>query len=227
MAEFLDREHYIPIRVADLVEYLCSESGPRGQTLTDSTNRPRFAGSPAPSPATSTPSTCASSARLKEAYTPFDPDADPKPAQDRRRPNSEHRGLWTSLFGILRPPDGAGELRAADARRAGNVMQGASSWGIDMDVAWDAFDTVEVFYRGKGLGKRTRRNWRKLWRREEVTRAHIRAASRSSSSSDRTSGSLTTRITTASSSNSSRTSRSRTPRCSCPAAASACRNWTG
>lgn len=31
-----DREHFIPIRVTDLVEYLCRESGPRhGQVLTD------------------------------------------------------------------------------------------------------------------------------------------------------------------------------------------------
>ena len=37
-----------------------------------------------------------------------------------------------------------------------------------MDVAWDAFERVEVFYRGKGVGKRARRNWRRLWKREEI-----------------------------------------------------------
>ena len=49
------------------------------------------------------------------------------------------------------------------------VMQGATEWGVDMDVAWDAFDKVEVFYRGKGFGKRTTRNWWKFWKKEEIT----------------------------------------------------------
>jgi hypothetical protein len=47
-------------------------------------------------------------------------------------------------------------------------MQGASDWGVDMDVAWDAFDRVEVFYRGKGVSRRFRRPWWKLFRREAV-----------------------------------------------------------
>src|SRR5262249_52783174 len=49
------------------------------------------------------------------------------------------------------------------------VMKGASEWGVDLDVAWDAFDKVEVFYRGKGKGKRTRRHWLFWWRNCEVT----------------------------------------------------------
>ena len=53
-------------------------------------------------------------------------------------------------------------------------MAGASDWGVDMDVAWDAFDRVEVFYRGKGIGKRTRRPWRKLWRQRGGERADVR-----------------------------------------------------
>jgi hypothetical protein len=47
-------------------------------------------------------------------------------------------------------------------------MKGASDWGVDLDIAWDAFDQVEVFYRGKGFGKRTRRSWRSWWRKEQV-----------------------------------------------------------
>jgi hypothetical protein len=37
-----------------------------------------------------------------------------------------------------------------------------------MDVSWDAFDRIEVFYRGKGFSRRYRRPWRKLFRKEEV-----------------------------------------------------------
>jgi hypothetical protein len=38
-----------------------------------------------------------------------------------------------------------------------------------MDVAWDAFDKVEVFYRGKGTGRRTSRHKLFWWRKREVT----------------------------------------------------------
>jgi hypothetical protein len=48
-------------------------------------------------------------------------------------------------------------------------MRGASDWGVDMDIAWDAFDKVEVFYRGKGVGKRTRRHWLRFWRKQDVS----------------------------------------------------------
>ena len=78
------------------------------------------------------------------------------------------------------------------------VMHGASDWGVDMDVAWDAFDRVEVFYRGKGIGKRTRRPGCELCRKEEVA-CRRSPGSRSSSSSGRTSGSATTPTPTASS----------------------------
>ena len=40
------------------------------------------------------------------------------------------------------------------------TMEGASDWGVDMDVAWDAFDRLEVFYRGEGVqSRRTPRRW--------------------------------------------------------------------
>ena len=48
------------------------------------------------------------------------------------------------------------------------IMRGASEWGVDMDIAWDAFDKVEVFYRGKGHGKRVTQTWRNFWRSGEV-----------------------------------------------------------
>ena len=48
------------------------------------------------------------------------------------------------------------------------IMEGASDWGVDLDVAWDAFDKLEVFYRGRGTSKRKRRKRFKPWQKEEV-----------------------------------------------------------
>ncbi len=167
MAEFLDREHFIPLRVADLVEYLCTESGPmHGQKLSpaEQVTFRRF---------------CRSVSgyihaiylgelrRLKEAYAPFDPDADPKPLNPPKA--AARAAALNDLFAtFVHLMERANYVRLSRPELE-VVMQGASDWGVDMDVAWDAFDKVEVFYRGKGFGRRTRRSWRNWWRRETVT----------------------------------------------------------
>ena len=104
--------------------------------------------------------------RLKEAYALFDPDAEPKPLHT---PTPEQRAadlesLFTTFVTLM---ERANYTRLTRDEME-EVTRGASSWGIDMDVAWDAFERVEVFYRGKGEGRRVLRSWRRLWRREEV-----------------------------------------------------------
>lgn len=166
MAEHRDREQFIPIRIVDLVEYLCTESGPlRGQTLTplEQAAFRRFARSVAGYTHTVYQTEIRG---LKEAYTPFDPDADPKPLT---KLTPERRALelekFFKQFVHLMARANYTRLSRDEIEQ---VMGGASDWGVDMDVAWAAFDKVEVFYRGKGLGKRSRRTWRRLWRREEI-----------------------------------------------------------
>jgi len=166
MAEFRDREHYIPLRVVDLVDYLCSEAGP----LLDQRLEPhdqaafrRFARSVAGHVHTVY---LTQLRRLKEAYALFDPDAEPKPLHT---PTPEQRAadlesLFTTFVTLM---ERANYTRLTRDEME-EVTRGASSWGIDMDVAWDAFERVEVFYRGKGEGRRVLRSWRRLWRREEV-----------------------------------------------------------
>jgi hypothetical protein len=167
MAEFLDREHYIPLRVADVVDYLCQESGPlRGQTLAISEQAAfrRFARSVAGHLHITYLNELR---RLKEAYAPFDPDADPKPLSPL---NDELRAAeLEKLFSTFVHLMARANYRRLTRDEIEQVMQGASDWGVDMDVAWDAFEKVEVFYRGKGFGKRVTRTWRKLWRKEWVT----------------------------------------------------------
>ncbi len=160
------REHFIPIRVADLVGYLCTESGPmHNQTLSaDEQNAFRKFARVVTLHVHAV--YLAELRQLKDSYAAFEPDADPKP---------------------LDPPTGDARVKALDAlfetfvhlmTRANyirltrdemeQIMEGASDWGVDMDVAWDAFDKVEVFYRGKGIGKRILRSWRWLWRKREL-----------------------------------------------------------
>jgi hypothetical protein len=167
MAEFRDREHYIPLRVVDLVDYLCAESGPLLDQKLDAHEQAafrRFARSVAGHVHTVY---LTQLRRLKEAYAPFDPDAEPKPLH---APTPEQRAAdLNSLFAtFVNLMERANYTRLTrDELEA--VTEGASSWGIDMDVAWEAFERVEVFYRGKGFGKRTLRSWRRLWKREEIS----------------------------------------------------------
>jgi hypothetical protein len=167
MAEFRDREHYIPIRVVDLIDYLCSESGPRREQSLEPREQAafrRFARSVAGHVHTIYLTRLR---QLKEAFTPFDPDAEPKPLQT---PTAEQRAadlnsLFTTFVNLMERANYTRLTR----EELEQVTQGASSWGIDMDVAWEAFERVEVFYRGKGVGKRTKRKWPRFWRHIDVT----------------------------------------------------------
>ena len=159
------REHYIPIRVADLVGYLCTESGPmHNQTLTpdEQTAFRNFA-------RVVTLHVHAvyqtEIRQLKDTYAPFDPDADPTPLTS---PIGEHRTkALDHLFGTFVHLMSRANYRRLTRDEMELIMQGASDWGVDMDVAWDAFDKVEVFYRGKSVGKRVLRSWRWFWRKRE------------------------------------------------------------
>src|SRR5947208_14990326 len=74
-----DRGHFIPIRVTDLVEHLCRESGPSpGQVLSDA-EQPQFRRFARAVSYHLHSIYLGELRRLKDAYAPFDPDADPKP----------------------------------------------------------------------------------------------------------------------------------------------------
>ncbi|HEY3789662.1 MAG TPA: hypothetical protein VGL71_12450, partial [Urbifossiella sp.] len=74
-----EREHFIPIRVADLVEYLCRESGPRSGQLLSEEDQTRFRRFARAVSYHLHAIYLGELRRLKDAYAPFDPDADPRP----------------------------------------------------------------------------------------------------------------------------------------------------
>ncbi len=161
-----DREHFIPIRVADLDDFLCVEAGP-------SNDRPLSPDEQAlvrrftRSVALHIHAVYQGELRqLKDSYAAFDPDADPKPLQplspvDRQKVIAR---LFDTFVHLMKRANYIHMTRA----EVEEVMQGASDWGVDMDVEWEAFERIEVFYRGKGISRRYRRSWQKLFRREEV-----------------------------------------------------------
>ncbi len=166
MAEYADREHFIPVRVTDLIEYLAHESGPlTGQKLSPD-EQARFRRL-ARSVTLHVHATYYGELRqLEDNYASFDPDADPKPLKklDAAAKAVAQKKLFATFTHLM----GRANYTHLSRAELEKVMAGASDWGIDMDIPWDAFDQVEVFVRGKGMSKRFKRNWRNRFRIEEV-----------------------------------------------------------
>ncbi|MBP3960333.1 DUF3754 domain-containing protein [Gemmata sp. G18] len=160
------REHYIPVRVADLIGFLCAESGPlHDQVLTAEEQAAfrRFASTVASHVHTIYQ---AEIRQLKDAYASFDPDADPKPLDP---PTGEKRAAALDrLFDTFVHLMNRANYRRLTRDEIEQITRGASDWGVDMDVTWDAFEKVEVFYRGKGYGKRTKRGLVRFWRKYTI-----------------------------------------------------------
>lgn len=166
MAEIRDRENFIPIRASDVVNLLCQDAGPGGvQPLTpdEQTAFRRFARSVASHIHAIYQ---AEIRQLKETYAAFDPDADPKPLSP---PKPEERpAILTKLFATFVHLMQRANYVRLDRDEMEKVMAGASDWGVDMDVPWDAFEKVELFYRGRGFGKRIKRHPIFFWQKSDV-----------------------------------------------------------
>ncbi|MBA4186682.1 MAG: hypothetical protein C0467_01555 [Planctomycetaceae bacterium] len=166
MAEFLDREHFIPVRSADLVSFLCEDTGPlHNQALTDDEQAAfrQFARCVVGHVHASYQEEIR---QLKETYAAFDPDADPKPLSPPSP--AEREVILGKLFDTFVHLMNRANYVRLTRDEMEKQMAGASEWGIDMDVPWDAFVKVEVFYRGKGFGKRTKHHWLYRWRKTDV-----------------------------------------------------------
>jgi hypothetical protein len=160
MAEYADREHYIPLRKSDLVTLLC-----RDKQLPIEQREPvrQFC-------------TLASAVfhfeyqqwleELKDAYAGFDPDSETKPLspveQDERATRLEKvfdafvRLMERANFRRLTPD----EVRQA-------VQAHAATRGLQTDVDLNVFERLDVFVRGEGIGKQISRPWWNLWRKHE------------------------------------------------------------
>ena len=166
MAVRHDREHFIPLRVSDLTDALCTRAGPDGSPQPARTGE---TGPPRPARAAAAhvhAGYLAQIKRLKEAYAPFDPDSDTPPQREYSDP--ERALALAELFASVERVLAKANYTLLSREELEQVMRGASYWGVDMDVCWDCFDRAAVFVRGKGFGKRTRRPWYRAFRKEEV-----------------------------------------------------------
>lgn len=102
--------------------------------------------------------------QLSYAYAPLDPDRDTRlahvPIPSQRDRLAEE--VFTRMQDALRRANYR-RLSPADIQQA---LRAASQWGIRMRVNFNTLHRLEVYSRGSVIGKRARRNWRKLFRYE-------------------------------------------------------------
>ncbi|HKI33947.1 MAG TPA: DUF3754 domain-containing protein [Gemmataceae bacterium] len=160
MAEYKDREHFIPIRRGELVDLLCADKDLKPQERDVFRQFCRLVG------ATLHFQYNQRLEELKDAYAPFDPDRDTRSllkisANERQQRLNE----LFSDFGWLMERANFKHLCRDELEPA---LTAASDWGINMDVDFAAFERVALFARGDAKEKRTRRRLRNCYREEEA-----------------------------------------------------------
>jgi len=161
MAEFTDREHYIPLRKTDLVQLLCQdkalaveERAPLARLCKQVSAIYHF-------------EYLAKLEELKDAYAPFDPDSETRPLeQPSPEDRQKHIDILFEKFIALMERGNFKRLKWADVQAA--MEGGSTDWGINMDVDPKVFERIEIFARGDAVSTRTRRSWRNWWRKEKV-----------------------------------------------------------
>ena len=153
-------EHFIPLRKADLVELLAERHSLSAddeelfrrlcrlvETALHATFHDRLM-------------------QLKEAYAPFDPDADAPPRTPLSPEELDARSA--AVFGQFTALLVRANFRQLPRDEIEAAMRSASQWGFKLKIDFSIFQRLEVFARGDVIGKQTVRPWLKPWRKVEV-----------------------------------------------------------
>jgi hypothetical protein len=103
---------------------------------------------------------------LKNAYAPFDPDADtrPGPPLSDAKLAAAQQALFQK-FGWLLERGNFQRLKQHEIERA---LKDRSHWGLNLAVNFDVFERLELYFRGDTTGTRFRRRLTRGFRTESV-----------------------------------------------------------
>lgn len=160
MAEYTDREHYIPLRKSDLVNLLCRD------LASDRAAAQQFRQLGELISATFHYEYYKLLEELKDEYAPFDPDSVTvqvtQPSRDEK--DKKLARLFDRLL-LLMDRANFKRLGSADVAKA---LTEVSEWGVNMNVDMSIFERLEIFARGDEIGTRTTRHWPWIWRQQTV-----------------------------------------------------------
>jgi hypothetical protein len=160
MPDSQGREHFIPLRRDDLVEWLCADD-----TLT-AEERDQFRRFCRRLAAACHFRFNRRFEEMKAAYDPFDPDTDMRPLfrlsaeQRQQRINAVYRD-----FAWLMDRANFVHLSREDIEAG---LKETSDWGVHMRVDFGAFEHLAIFARGDVMLPRTRRRLRNFYREEQT-----------------------------------------------------------
>jgi hypothetical protein len=157
MAEYKDREHFIPIHRTDLIDLLASDKGLTAGQLMTAAERTRFRNFCTLLGAHLHFDYQRRLEQLKAGYRPFDPDSDlvplTKPSADDRAKQLDR--LFADFASLLE----RGNYRRLSRQEIQDATEVVSHWGINLDVDFDAFERLEVFVRGDAQAVRPKPRW--------------------------------------------------------------------
>ncbi len=165
MAEYTDREHYIPLRVSDLVQLLCAD---KGLARDDAENFRQFCKLVA---ATFHFEYHQRLTELKDEYAPFDPDSVTRTVR-QLTPDEQDKRL-EALFKQFTWLMERANYKRLDRAAIEAAMQEVSLWGINMEVDFNVFERMEIFIRGDVMGRRYYKRWWQFWKRPEEVRVPV------------------------------------------------------
>ena len=156
-----ERENYVPLRRADVVDLLC------GRPELDADESQALRGLCEQLARFVHLEYHASLERVKNAYAPFEPDRDTVTAAaklDEQQRDEKLTELWSELGWLLERAN----YNRLDRQDIEDVLHVASDWGVRVDVDLDVLDRLEVYARGSVTTVRTRRRLWNYYRPEEV-----------------------------------------------------------
>ncbi|MCS7047601.1 MAG: TMEM143 family protein, partial [Gemmataceae bacterium] len=160
MAEYKDREHYIPLRRRDLIELLC-----RDRDMTPALGE-QFRRLAELLSATFHFEYHRVLEELKDEYAPFDPDACTKAITTL---SPEQRAAKVDrLFARFAQLMERANFKRLDRQVILDAMREVSDWGLNMEVDFNVMERFDLYVRGDTKGTRYRRRLSKFWRLEAV-----------------------------------------------------------
>jgi hypothetical protein len=160
MAEYKDREHYIPLRKSDLIDMLCRDLGANREAVQN------FRQLAVLISATFHYEYYKLLEELKDEYAPFDPDSVTSPVVPlSAEQKAKNLGELFDRLVLLMERANFNRLGREDVEKAMNEV---SDWGVNMSVDMSIFDRIEIYARGDTTGTRTTRRWPRIWQKNEV-----------------------------------------------------------
>ena len=154
------REHFIPLRKAELVRLLVDDTRMHDEepghfeqlcTLLAATIHYEYH---------------AHLEDLKDLYAPFNPDCVTR--ELRKLDDEERQRCVPVLFDKFADLLQRANYRPLSRDEINQAVDVASDWGVRLRVDFEVFDRLEVYVRGEAVEQRTRRSWRTYYREEET-----------------------------------------------------------